>query len=63
MAKVNVVNESANFNKKVYGDKSIDNFLIHLQHLVASCDYQDQDRHVKDHIIATLWGQCQQSLQ
>ena len=37
--KINIVNESANFNKRVQGDELINSFLIDLQLLVLKCDY------------------------
>ena len=52
--KVNVVNESTNFNKRVQGDESIDSFLIDLQQLVLKCEYQDPDRQVRDRFIAGI---------
>ena len=58
--KIDVVNESAKFNKRVQGDESIENFLIDLQQLVISCDYEDQDRHVRDRFIA---GLCNEKIQ
>jgi len=42
------------FNKRVQGDESFDCFLIDLQQLVISCDYQDQDWQVRDLLIAGL---------
>ena len=52
--KINIVNESANFNKRVQRGETIDSFLIDLQQLVIKCDYQDPDRQVRDRFIAGL---------
>ena len=52
--KINVVNESANFNKRVQKDEIIDSFLIDLQHMVLKCEYEDPDRQVRDRFIAGL---------
>ena len=48
------MNESAKFNKRSQGDESLNSFLIDLQQLVISYDYQDQDRQVRDRFIAGL---------
>jgi hypothetical protein len=53
--KVNIVNESAVFNKRKQGvDECADDFIIDLQRLVLTCDYQDADRQVRDRFIAGL---------
>ena len=53
--KVNIVNESTVFNlRKQKTAESIDDFVVDLEKLVQTCDYQDPDRQVRDKFIAGL---------
>lgn len=63
--RVNIVNESAKFNKRCQqSGESVDDFLIDLQQLVQKCEYQDPDRQIRDRLIAGLRDQkLQEKLQ
>ena len=52
--RVNIVHESIVFNKRVQSaTESVDDFLIDLEQLVLSCDYEDTERQVKiDSLLA-----------
>ena len=55
VGKVNTVNESTIFNKRKQAQgESIDSFIIDLERLVLTCDYQDPERQVRDRFIAGL---------
>ena len=62
---VNIVNESKVFNTRCQGPtESIDSFVVDLQKLVVSCEYQDEDRMVRDRFIAGVNDpQLQEKLQ
>ena len=53
--RVDIVHESIVFNKRVQSaTESVDDFLIDLEQLVLSCDYEDPERQVRDRFIAGL---------